>query len=129
MSDVKCVISGCGRLGAGIFGGNFYCSIHDPSRNRPPPQALIAKFDAALAATINADRAVIYGHPLDNFGRIAAGAKVIEDCSDPEVRVALNAIWTKVCRLVQSPEHFDSVLDIAGYARTIVMILDKRAEK
>jgi len=37
-------------------------------------------------------------------------------------------ILTKVARLVETPAHMDSVLDIAGYARTITMILDKEAE-
>ena len=45
---------------------------------------------------------------------------------DPLVRNALRMIGVKMARLVQSPDHLDSVIDIAGYARTIAMINDRK---
>lgn len=86
-------------------------------------------FDKQLAGLVNAERRAIYGHPADNFRRIAAIDAIIAECPDPVVRVALSAIGTKLCRLVQTPDHLDSFIDIAGYARCGVMILDRRAEE
>lgn len=83
----------------------------------------VRTFDTALE-DINERRGAEYAPPALNFARIAAGAAVIDACPDARVKVALNAIWTKVCRLVESPAHLDSVIDIAGYARTIAMVLD-----
>ena len=37
-------------------------------------------------------------------------------------------IAVKMSRLCNSPKHIDSIIDIAGYARTIAMILDKEEE-
>ena len=84
-------------------------------------------FDAALrGAALTTERGATYGHPLDNFRRIAALHEVIRECPDPEVRHALEQIAVKIARLVQTPMHVDSVVDIAGYARTIAMIYDER---
>jgi hypothetical protein len=38
-------------------------------------------------------------------------------------------IADKMARLCHSPTHFDSWLDIAGYARTAVMMLDERERR
>lgn len=82
-------------------------------------------FDDALR-TLNANRSSIYSHPIDDFRRNAAGADVIEECKDPEVRHALRLIWMKVCRLIQTPDHQDSLHDIAGYARAVCLLQDAR---
>ena len=64
-----------------------------------------------------------YGPPATNYGRIqclwnayldAKGAGSKEDI--PTVDAAVMMILTKVARLQQSPNHYDSWLDIAGYA-------------
>jgi len=81
------------------------------------------------AKELVAERAKVYGHPLDAFCRIAIGAEVIEECPDKEVRVALNFIWIKMCRLIQTPDHADSIDDIAGYAETIHMIHAERKRR
>ena len=89
------------------------------------------KFDnAMLNGSITDDRGGVYGHPVDNFQRIIVIQKVLEDCQHPTIRHALNMIAVKMARLCQTPtgdEAVDSALDIAGYARTICMLLD--AEK
>jgi hypothetical protein len=74
-------------------------------------------------------RGAVYGHPLDNFHDIAGGSEIISQCADPEVRVALNLIWVKVCRLIKSPDHLDSIRDIAGYAGTIEMLHTERKRR
>ncbi len=83
-------------------------------------------FDAA-AAKITGKRGAVYGHPADDFARVAAMAEGIKDCRDPLVRHALYMILVKVSRLAERPDHVDSMVDIAGYARTIAMIADRRA--
>lgn len=87
------------------------------------------KFDTQIANLVNRERAAVYGHPLDDFERLATLRNAIADCKDPALRVTLEQICCKISRLVHSPDHFDSWLDIAGYARCAVMILDKRNEK
>jgi hypothetical protein len=84
------------------------------------------KFDASLAGLVNTERQAVYGHPADNFRRIAAMQAITAECTDPEIRVALDNIVLKVCRLIQTPTHLDSWIDIGGYARCGVMILDRR---
>ncbi len=75
---------------------------------------------------ITDDRAPIYGHPSNNFRRISVAREVIGECKDPEVRHALDMIWVKVCRLIEPPDHKDSLDDIEGYAETIRMIHAER---
>ena len=38
-------------------------------------------------------------------------------------------ILDKVARLTNNPEHLDSWIDIAGYARCAVMIMDEREQR
>ena len=69
------------------------------------------------------DRSRDYGHPLKNHQRIAAmwtiqlekkllpGEKI-----DPR-EVALMMVALKLCRLINSPDHRDSVVDICGYSK------------
>ena len=89
-------------------------------------QTMSGTFDAAIR-TLTDDRGDAYGHPLDNFADVAAGWDILaQRCADPEVRVALCLAWLKLCRIAASPDHQDSINDLAGYARTIAMIHDKR---
>lgn len=70
------------------------------------------------AAARVADRQNWYAPPEVNHARIAAGWKVIfEDGVNPE-KVALAMIWLKVARLLETPGHWDSLLDIVGYCLT-----------
>ena len=88
-------------------------------------------FDDAIG-TLTQERGRTYGHPVDNFGRITAIQKVLEACPHPTIRHALNMVAIKMARLCQTPtgdEAFDSALDIAGYARTICMILDEEERR
>ena len=51
---------------------------------------------------------------------------IVDECPDVELREILGMIATKVVRLVQTPTHLDSWIDIAGYSRCGVMLLDDR---
>jgi hypothetical protein len=86
------------------------------------------QFDEIMVG-LNKERSDVYGHPLDDFHNNAIGMEVINKCADPEIRHALAMIWVKVCRLVNTPEHFDTAADAAGYARTICMIIDERERR
>lgn len=87
------------------------------------------EFDKSLARFVDTERQAVYGHPSENFRRIAALQAVTAECADPELRVALDAIMVKVARLIQTPDHIDSWIDCGGYARCAVMILDHRKER
>jgi len=75
------------------------------------------------------ERGAVYGHPLDNFTNIATAEAVLDKCPDVAVRHALKMIWLKVTRLVETPDHQDSIDDIKGYAETINMIHAERKRR
>jgi hypothetical protein len=87
--------------------------------------SLLEKFDAAYGR-VTADRRDAYGDPQDTYRRIAAMRAIVDECPDPQIREVLGMITTKVARLVQTPDHLDSWVDIAGYSRCGVMLLDGR---
>jgi len=84
------------------------------------------KFDADIKGLVNKERQEAYGHPLYHFQRTAAMKAQLSTCRDPELRHALEMIADKMARLCETPTHYDSWLDIAGYARTAMMVMDER---
>ena len=70
-------------------------------------------------------RGEIYGPPSEDFRRAAAIKTVVAECPDPQLRHVLEMIGVKMARLVHTPEHLDSWVDIAGYARTACMVIDE----
>lgn len=93
--------------------------------DRPSPSGLLDQFDAAYAV-VTADRRDVYGDPQDTYRRVAALRAVVDECPDPQVREIIGMVAMKLVRLVQTPEHLDSWIDVAGYARTAAMLLDGR---
>lgn len=81
------------------------------------------QFDKATK-TVTQERGKIYGHPFDDFARAQTLIRAIEDCKDPQIRHVLMMICVKMARLTVTPDHLDSWIDIAGYARTAVICLD-----
>jgi len=65
---------------------------------------------------VNGDRAKEYGPPSENFAKIAKMWSVIlkKEVSLTEVTLCLIAL--KMTRLINSENHQDSFIDIAGYA-------------
>lgn len=86
---------------------------------------VLARFDATYA-TVTADRRDVYGDPLDTYRRVAALRTVVDECADPQIREIIGMVATKLVRLVQIPDDLDSWVDVAGYARTAAMLLDRR---
>lgn len=71
----------------------------------------------ALAITTGA-RAEAYGHPSVNLERTARLMDAYLDGLDRPLTVGdVAAVMTcvKLARLHQSPDHYDSLLDVAGY--------------
>jgi len=70
------------------------------------------------------ERGRAYGHPRPNHERIAALWSVILGVPVTPEQAALCMIQVKVSRLMQTPDHADSIDDIAGYAMVLKQIVD-----
>jgi len=84
----------------------------------------LAQFNRAIGK-VTQERGAAYGHPSVDFGRVNRLKAVVAECPDPLARHALEMICVKIARLIQTPNHLDSWIDIAGYARTGVMVTDE----
>lgn len=74
----------------------------------------------------NGDRQNVYGHPAEDFAKIATMSQPILDSKiDPRLKHALYMVQVKIARLLNTPYHHDSIVDLAGYANTYAMILEK----
>lgn len=91
----------------------------------PLGESRCARFDQAIQ-TVTKERGADYGHPLDNFNIAGQINEALKACPDPVIRAPLMMIGQKLARLCQTPDHIDSIIDVAGYARTIAMVLDER---
>lgn len=65
---------------------------------------------------VNNDRVKHYGTPKENFTRIANMWSEIFKTKITPAQVALCMAIVKVTRLIQTPDHEDSWVDLAGYA-------------
>lgn len=107
--------------------------VFDPKRTSPLNMQLAEKILASKDESIlmeaerivNGARRGTYGHPEDNFRRIADGWNwYLSNRIDPtapinEQNVAELMVVMKIARLLETPKHRDSVCDIAGYAGCI----------
>lgn len=89
-------------------------------KNNPLEEAL---------ALVDGERQSDYGHPADNFALIGRLTEPVMGAElEPELQHALYMIQVKIARLLESPYHYDSLLDIAGYVQTYWMCVDKLRE-
>jgi Domain of unknown function (DUF6378) len=71
---------------------------------------------------IGGQRQEEYGNKLVNFSQIAMGmqmvlaGKMLPGMAITPEDVALLMIQVKIARLAKMPDHYDSILDVAGYA-------------
>ncbi len=78
------------------------------------------------AVLVDGDREAVYGHPVDDFGAVSGAARVLGvDPQSGPLHHALYMVLVKIQRLVQTPEHRDSIVDGAGYFRTYEKVLEK----
>jgi len=68
------------------------------------------------------ERGEEYGSPLDNFSRIARLWSVILDTDITPLQAALCMDAVKTARLCTTPEHWDSLVDKAGYSAVMAEI-------
>lgn len=88
------------------------------------PKSPLEIFDEHVQS-ITQVRGEVYGHPAENFADVAALMAHFDVVEPPALRHALRMICLKLARLKQSPTHIDSYVDIVGYARTAVMVIEK----
>lgn len=83
----------------------------------------LATFDREIK-TITERRGEVYGHPAKDFSIAADLMRHFDHVEPPALRHALRMICVKLARLATTPTHLDSYVDIVGYARTAVMVMD-----
>lgn len=70
------------------------------------------------------DRESSYGEPENNFGSIARFWSAYLDMRITEQDVAVLMMLLKIARLKRTPEHEDSITDIAGYAACLYDVVE-----
>ena len=78
---------------------------------------------------INGARQKDYGHPFDDFSKTAKRWETIFGVSVTPEQVALAMIDVKMSRLLNTPDHRDSQVDIGGYIGTYEMVCRERAKR
>lgn len=96
-------------------------AIHEVIEKADAPAGSVLEEAAQLT---NRTRKDVYAHPSVNFDRIARMWSVILGVDVTPEQHALCMIAVKISRLVESPGHRDSLVDIAGYARTIELLAE-----
>lgn len=80
------------------------------------------------SSLVEGDRQEDYGHPLDNFSRIAQMWSAILGCPVSAEQVGLCMIAVKISRQLNKPKA-DNMTDAAGYAQTVQMCVEERARR
>jgi hypothetical protein len=70
-----------------------------------------------------------YGKVLENHNRISKIWSIILGSDITEEQVALMMVGLKVARLIETPDHQDSILDIAGYAAVMSECVEEKKTK
>lgn len=65
---------------------------------------------------ISNDRIKHYGPPKENFARLAKLWSVVIGTDITAAQVAICLAQLKIARLIETPDHEDSWIDLAGYA-------------
>lgn len=73
---------------------------------------------------VNGKRQADYGHPKVNMKRIARIWSGILDMEVTPEQVALCMVGLKLARLVSSPDHEDTQVDMLGYLKVLQRLLD-----
>ena len=101
------------------------CSIYDADTLMPlETESICAEADRLVSG----DRQADYGNPFEDFtrtGRIWGALLGLPDI-DPAV-VGLMMGWVKMSREVHRPKR-DNRVDLAGYAKTVDLVLERQGE-
>lgn len=111
------------KLGVPIFDTRGK-RVRQPSQAPQPTELNILESAAELVGGV---RQQTYGHPAEDFARTARMWTALTNGRyefQPR-EVALFMLAVKLSRLVQTPERRDSVVDLAGYARTYEMVAER----
>lgn len=77
---------------------------------------------------VHGDRQAAYGHPLDDFSRTAKMWSAILGHEVTAEQVGLCMCAVKLSRQVNKPKR-DNLVDLAGYAATVQMVLDEKYKR
>ncbi len=77
---------------------------------------------------VNGARQGDYGHPLDDFARTAKMWSAILGHEVTPEQVGLCMCAVKISRQVNKPKR-DNLVDLAGYAATVDMVLEEKAKR
>jgi hypothetical protein len=77
------------------------------------------------ARLTRADRNKTYGHPLDDYLRTAALWTAYLGTHIDYQQAMVCMMLVKISRLAHSPEHRDSIVDVAGYADCLARAIDE----
>lgn len=83
------------------------------------------EFLARVAGAV-ADREDEYGPAARNFAHVAARWSLTLGVTVSPAQVVLCLIDLKLARLSSDPTHFDSIVDVAGYASLLADLDDPR---
>jgi hypothetical protein len=75
---------------------------------------------------VTGDRRAVYGHPLDDYTKTAKIMSGILGIDVTPEQAILCMIGVKLSRLVNSPNHRDSIVDVAGYAECLDLVRQER---
>lgn len=78
---------------------------------------------------VHGPRQQAYGHPYADFSRTAKMWSAIFGVEVQPWQIPMAMICVKMSRLSNDPTKRDSIVDIAGYAATLQMVMDKLAEQ
>lgn len=90
----------------------------------PAPRTILQEAQDAVFGP----RQGAYGHPREDFQRTAdLWSAYLQGCGVPVVMegkdVANMMILLKMARLMNTPDHRDSMVDMAGYAETLARVM------